>query len=131
MSHRTQNMPPADDGDIARLPGLPRDAEGPVFSEPWQAQAFAMTLRLHRGGHFTWKEWTQFLGAEITAARDRGEPDSGENYYLYWLTALEKLVAAKGLLSSDVLNNRRDAWDRAARATPHGEPIVLGREEKH
>ena len=108
--------------------GLPGDDEAPFFREPWEAQAFAMTLRLHEAGHFTWSEWTEALGSEIAAARDRGEPDTGETYYLHWLSALEKIVAAKGLLPEDTLTERRDAWDRAARATPHGVPIALGRE---
>ena len=32
------------------VPGVPRDADGPVFREPWEAQAFAMTLALHERG---------------------------------------------------------------------------------
>jgi nitrile hydratase accessory protein len=110
------------------LPGLPRDDDGPVFAEPWQAQAFAMAVRLHEAGHFTWAEWAEHLGAEIKAAQDAGDPDTGETYYEHWLGALETLVAEKGLVGAAELDGRRDAWDRAARATPHGEPIVLGRE---
>ncbi len=111
--------------DLESLPALPRDAQGPIFNEPWQAQAFAITLRLHEGGHFPWNEWAERLGAEITAAKERGDPDLGDTYYHHWLAALEKLVAEKGLLTSDALAERKDAWDRAARATPHGEPILL------
>ncbi len=109
----------------AELPSLPRDEDGPVFREPWEAQAFAMTLWLHEQGHFTWPEWAERLGAEIAAARETGDADLGDTYYHHWLKALEALVAEKGLLSTDDLARRKDAWDRAARATPHGEPIVL------
>lgn len=105
------------------LPSLPRDADGPVFAEPWQAQAFAMTVRLFEQGHFTWQEWADHLATEIAA----GDPSDGSDYYARWLAALERLVAEKGLASPAELAERRDAWDRAARATPHGEPIVLGR----
>ena len=108
-----------------QLPSLPRDEDGPVFKEPWEAEAFAMTLNLHAQGHFTWPEWAERLGAEISAARDAGDADRGDTYYLHWLKALEGLVAEKGLLTTDDLANRRDAWDKAARATPHGQPIVL------
>ena len=110
------------------LPGLPRDDEGPVFNEPWQAQIFAMAVRLHESGQFSWAEWAEHLGAEIKAAQAAGDPDLGDTYYNHWLRALEHLVAEKGLIDRDELTARRDAWDRAARATPHGEPIVLGRE---
>ena len=113
--------------DLSLLPALPVDEEGPVFAEPWQAQAFAMTLELRRAGHFTWKEWAAHLSAEISAAQARGDPDRGDTYYHHWLAALEKLVAEKGLTSAVELGTRKIEWDEAARRTPHGEPIELGK----
>jgi nitrile hydratase accessory protein len=107
------------------VPGIPRDDEGPVFRAPWEAQAFAMALSLHERGVFTWKEWAETLGAEIKRAQAAGDPDTGETYYLHWLAALERLVAAKGLATSDLLHRYRDAWDHAADRTPHGHPIEL------
>jgi len=109
------------------LPGQPRDDDGPVFTEPWQAQAFAMTVKLHEAGHFTWVEWANARAAEIAAARRRGEPDLGDTYYEHWLAALEKLVAAKGLVAASEARQRAAAWAEAARHTPHGQPIVLPR----
>jgi nitrile hydratase accessory protein len=110
----------------AVLPGLPLDDEGgPVFQAPWQAQAFAMVVRLHEAGHFTWPEWAALLSEEIETAQKDGDPDLGDTYYLHWLSALERMVAEKGLSSADELSRRKDAWRRAAAATPHGEPIVL------
>ena len=111
------------------LPAIPRDAEGPVFRAPWEAQAFAMAVMLHERGHFTWKEWAARLADEIAAARDRGEADDGSRYYHFWLAALEKLVADKRLVMADELAARKDEWDRAARATPHGQPIELKPED--
>lgn len=110
---------------VAALQEIPRDAEGPVFREPWEAQAFAMALALHERGAFTWSEWAAALAVEIKAAQAQGDPDTGETYYQHWLAALEKLVAAKALSSAAELATRRDQWDRAARATPHGQPIAL------
>lgn len=107
------------------LPAIPRDAEGPVFRAPWEAQAFAMAVMLHERGHVTWKEWAARLADEIAAARARGEEDDGSRYYYFWLAALEKLVADKRLVMADELAARKDAWDRAARETPHGQPIEL------
>ena len=118
--NKPQNVPTE-----TQLPSLPRDEDGPVFNEPWEAEAFAMTLNLYAQGYFTWPEWVERLGAEISAAPDAGDADRGDTYYLHWLKALEGLVAEKGLLTTDDLANRRDAWDKAARATPHGQPIVL------
>ncbi|MCA0304398.1 MAG: nitrile hydratase accessory protein [Proteobacteria bacterium] len=107
------------------VPGLPCDAEGPVFREPWEAQAFAMTLTLHQRGLFTWPEWAATLGAEIKRAQDNGDPDTGETYYRHWLAALERLVAEKGVADARTLARYRDAWDHAADRTPHGQPIEL------
>ena len=107
------------------VPGIPRDEDGPVFREPWEARAFAMALSLHERGVFTWKEWAETLGAEIKRAQAAGDPDTGETYYRHWLATLETLVAAKGIATSDLLYRYRDAWDHAADRTPHGMPIEL------
>ena len=111
--------------DLAKLPRLPVDEGGPVFEEPWQAQAFALAVRLSAQGHFTWKEWTTALADELKAAVDRGETDDGSRYYEYWLAALEKLTAARGLSSKDEMFQRKEAWADAYRHTPHGKPVEL------
>ena len=107
------------------LPGLPRDAEGPVFEQPWQAHAFAMTVSLHERGVFTWPEWSNALAQQIRSAADHGQPNAGETYYRHWLQTLEGLLAAKGVASVQELGRFQDAWRRAAERTPHGAPIVL------
>jgi nitrile hydratase accessory protein len=107
------------------VPGIPRDEEGPVFREPWEAQAFAMTLALHERGLFTWPEWAAALATEIKRAQAAGDPDTGETYYSHWLAALERLVADKGVTTAHILHRTRDAWDHACDRTPHGQPIVL------
>jgi nitrile hydratase accessory protein len=107
------------------VPGIPRDEEGPVFREPWEAQAFAMALALHRRGLFTWSEWAATLADEIKRAQAAGDPDTGETYYQHWLATLERLVAEKGIASEENLGRYRDAWHRAADRTPHGRPIEL------
>jgi len=113
--------------DLGALPAIPRDDEGPVFRAPWEAQAFAMAVQLHESGHFTWKEWAARLADEIASARERGDQDDGSRYYHYWLAALEKIAAEKGLVTTEELVICRDEWDRAARETPHGQPIELRR----
>jgi nitrile hydratase accessory protein len=110
---------------LSDLPRLPRDEGGPVFAEPWQAQAFALAVKLSEQGHFTWKEWAAGLAEELQAAARRGEPDDGSRYYEHWLTALERMVTAKGLTDQTALLTRREAWAEAYRATPHGTPVEL------
>jgi len=104
---------------------IPRNAEGPVFREPWEAQAFALALSLNERGLFTWKEWAATLGDEIKKAQAAGDPDTGETYYRHWLATLERIVAEKGLSDAGTLARTRDAWERACERTPHGTPIEL------
>jgi nitrile hydratase accessory protein len=111
------------------LPDIPRDDDGPVFREPWEAQAFAMALALHGRGVFTWKEWAATLADEIRRAQQGGDPDTGQTYYRHWLATLERLIAEKGVTTSDTLHRYRDAWDHAADRTPHGSPIELKPED--
>jgi nitrile hydratase accessory protein len=111
------------------VPSIPRDADGPVFREPWEAQAFAMTLALHTRGLFSWNEWAAALADEIKRAQAGGDPDTGETYYRHWLATLEKLIAAKGVATSETQHRYRDAWDHAADRTPHGAPIELKPED--
>jgi nitrile hydratase accessory protein len=110
---------------IDMLPRLPREKDGPVFAGPWEAQAFALAVKLSEQGHFTWKEWTETLGEELQSASSRGEPDDGSHYYEHWLAALERLVTAKGLIDRAALELRKEAWADAYRHTPHGQPIEL------
>jgi nitrile hydratase accessory protein len=122
------------DPDAARrvtkeVPGIPHDMDRPVFREPWEAQAFAMTLALHERGVFTWSEWAAALAAEIKRAQAAGDPDTGETYYLHWLAALERLVAEKGVTSGETLERTKHAWEHACERTPHGQPIELSDED--
>ena len=111
------------------VPSIPRDDDGPVFREPWEAQAFAMALTLHDRGLFTWNEWAATLADEIKRAQANGDPDTGEPYYRHWLATLERLVAEKGVASPATLRRYHDAWDHAADRTPHGSPIELRPED--
>ena len=109
----------------AEVTSIPRDDDGPVFREPWEAQAFAMALALHERGLFTWTEWAATIAEEIKRAHAAGDPDTGETYYRHWLNALERLVAEKGVTDARTLARYHAAWDHAADRTPHGKPIEL------
>lgn len=113
------------------VPGIPQDDDGPVFKEPWEAQAFAMTLALYDRGLFTWPEWAATLADEIKRAQAAGDPDTGETYYSHWLAALERVVSEKGVATTQTLHRTRDAWDHACDRTPHGQPIELRASDFH
>jgi nitrile hydratase accessory protein len=119
------------DVPINQLPALPRDAEGPVFEEPWEAQAFALAVHLSENGYFTWPEWVEVFSQAIKAAQDRGDPDLGDTYYRHWLAALERICTDKGLVAPVALKQRKAAWRRAYLNTPHGQPIVLSAGLQH
>ena len=106
-------------GDAAELPP---GVDAPVFAEPWQAEAFAMTVALHDKGLFSWAEWAQALSAEV---KRPGAAADGHDYYEHWLAALEKLLASKGLAATADVDLMAARWERAAHATPHGKPILL------
>jgi len=115
----------------AAVTGIPRDDDGPVFKEPWEAQAFAMALALHERGLFTWNEWAASLAGEIKRAQELGDADSGETYYRHWLATLERMIAEKGVATPDAMHRTRQAWEHAADRTPHGAPIELKPEDFH
>ena len=105
-----------------------------MFAEPWQAQAFAMAVKLSEQGYFTWKEWAAALANELKAAESRGEPDDGTRYYEHWLATLERLVVNKGLTDAEAMHERKEAWREAYLHTPHGKPVELAAgagEKKH
>jgi nitrile hydratase accessory protein len=110
---------------LGTLPSLPRDGDEPVFAAPWQAQAFALAVKLSEHGHFSWQEWVAALADEIKHHASAGEKDDGSPYYHHWLAALERLVSAKGLTDPGSLRTRKDAWADAYRHTPHGKPVTL------
>jgi len=110
---------------FASADGVPRDANGPVFAEPWQAQAFGLAVRLSEAGFFTWREWADELAAVLRETATCEPSDDGSHYYDHWLLALERLCVSKGLTSAVALNERRMAWAEAYHRTPHGRPVEL------
>lgn len=95
----------------------PSDAPEAPFEEPWQAQAFALTVDLHARGAFSWNEWSAALSQAIAEA-------PSAPYYDRWLVALERLSLARGLTDAAELATREDAWRRAYESTPHGKPVT-------
>ena len=102
-----------------------RRDEGPVFAEPWQAQALAIAVALQESGAFSAEEWAAALGAAIRAAQAAGDADDGTTYYAHVLAAVERLVREKGLAGAAELAAMKQAWAEAYATTPHGRPVVL------
>lgn len=111
--------------DLDALEGLPRDGDGPVFREPWEAQAFALTVDLSERGLFTWQEWAEALAEEIRLTGEAGDLDLGDTYYRHWARALTKLLSTRGAVTPGELEERTEMWRQAYLATPHGQPVEL------
>ena len=107
--------------DPLALPGLPKDDQGPIFAEPWQAQAFALALRLNAQGAFAWTDWATALSRELA----KHPNDDGSRYYEHWVAALESLTTERGLVTVVELASCKDAWAHAYRYTPYGKPVEL------
>jgi len=93
--------------------GLLNGSAEPRFDAPWQARIFAAVVSLAGAGCFRWEEFQQRLSAEV--GRGDGDP---RHYYEHWLAAAEKLLAEKGLVTSDRLAGRLAALRPAPPAAP-------------
>lgn len=88
------------------------------FEEPWQAQLFALTVALNEAGHFTWPEWAEVFGPRVQSVE-------AEHYWQIWSEALVVMLEERGISDADAVNALTERWQAAARATPHGQPILL------
>ena len=111
--------------ELSGLLNLPLDDEGPVFAEPWQAQAFAMVLELVEAEVFSWTQWAAALGEQFKQAEDAGNPDDGSAYYHHWVAALEGLLNERQITDAGQLVRRKEDWAEAYRRTPHGKPVLI------
>ena len=111
------------------FPGLlhdsSKDEKQPVFAEPWEAHAFAIAVKLSEKGLFKWSDWTNALAEEIKEAKEQGNPDFGNTYYQFWLSALETILLEKNILKKSDLKSMMEQWRRAYLSTPHGNPVKL------
>lgn len=114
---------------MQNFPHQPKDEQGAVFNEPWEALAFALVLALHEQGQFSWQEWASVLSEQISRAQAAGDPDIGNTYYQHWLAALETISLQKNLSDEAELTKRKSQWHAAYLNTPHGQPIELSAEK--
>lgn len=107
------------------MPALPKDDEGPIFAEPWQAHAFALAVKLCDDGHFKWQEWVDVFSKEVKNAQAAGDPDLGNTYYNHWLNCLEHMITERHIIQNRDIVTRKEAWRQAYLNTPHGQPVEL------
>lgn len=109
--------------------GLPEAAE-PVFTAPWQARAFALTVQLNDSGLLPWSTWAGVFSRHLGKVQPHGQNavEAGDDsYYRAWLSALQEVLQSLGIVGYDEVDSVAEAWQAAARATPHGKPIELHR----
>lgn len=103
-------------------------APEPVFTQPWHAQVFALTVSLNERGRFDWPEWTARFSATLAAHGLERQLDGGDDYFNAWLDTLETLLADLGAAAPAEVEQLRDAWEAAYLSTPHGDPVHLPRD---
>ncbi|WP_187430237.1 hypothetical protein ROLI_008210 [Roseobacter fucihabitans] len=101
------------------------DAPEPVFSQPWHAEVFALTVVLNEAGHFDWPDWTTRFGATLKRHGLERELDGGDDYFAAWLETLEHFLASMGLAQAEDVLRLKEAWEEAYLSTPHGAPVAL------
>jgi nitrile hydratase accessory protein len=102
------------------LRASPEDA--PPFPAPWAAEVFALTVHLHERHVFTWPQWVEALSTEL---HKPGKHANGDDYFQSWVEALCALLGALNILQPAEVTEMKERWQRAAEATPHGQPISL------
>lgn len=99
-------------------PAAPPRSNGElVFTEPWESRAFGLALTLHDRGAFEWEAFRQQLIAAVAEwERHHGDGECW-SYYRCWLTALERVLAADGVVGAGEVDRR--AGELAARPSGH------------
>ncbi|MDQ3945750.1 MAG: nitrile hydratase accessory protein [Actinomycetota bacterium] len=104
--------------EVAGPAAPPRSNGELVFSEPWESRAFGLAVTLHAGGAFEWENFRQELIATVGRWEGDHPEAEGWSYYACWLEALERVLAAEGLVARDDVEDR--ARQLAGRPSGHG-----------
>ena len=107
----------------------PQSKQNATFNSPWEAQVFALAVRLQETGVLTRESWTRALAVEIQQANQRNEPDLGDTYYHHWTRALEQVLINSSLVDDHEIQARVESWRQAYANTPHGHAVVLPPED--
>ena len=116
--------------DPALCPGSPGTRASPCSPSRGRRKPLLWQLSCRRRAGLRGWSGPPALAEEIKAAdaadaKAGRTPDDGTRYYEHWLSALEKLVAAKRLAEEAAIQVRKDEWAEAYRHTPHGQPVEL------
>jgi nitrile hydratase accessory protein len=99
-------------------PAAPPRSNGElVFAEPWESRAFGLAMSLSASGTFEWEDFRRQLIAAIGEAERDPDPDEPFSYYRCWLLALERVLDAGGVVSTEQLLHRAEELD--ARPSGH------------
>jgi nitrile hydratase accessory protein len=104
-------------------PAPDRYAEHPDFTEAWQAQSFAIAQVLIETGKVSATAWAETLGATLKRRHNANAPDTSETYYEAVAEALGRVLSLNETEVADTM----EVWRAAYEATPHGQPVRLGR----
>ena len=115
--------------DLDGVAAPPRQNGELVFTEPWEGRAFGLAMALTEAGVISYEVFREALISTIAAWEDGSQPDADYCYYRCWLEALEQVLVAGDLVSSDDLLTR--AGDLAARPAGHDHDHEHGHDHGH
>ena len=95
-----------------------------AFEKPWHGQVFVLAAAMNEAGYFTWSEWAQTFGETLGTMREGHTLDSSEEYYLAWVTTLERLMVEKQIVRTQMLEEMKMLWTEAYLHTPHGKSVI-------
>ena len=79
-----------------------------VFEAPWEGRIFGMAVALYDQRLYAWEEFQRSLIDEIAAAGSEAE---AARYYERWLASFERLLADKGMVTPEELDDRTEAFE--------------------
>jgi len=97
--------------------------EAPSFSEPWHAEAFALTMQMSRAGYFSWEQWVKVFSGQIAASPQSEAETTNDAYFRQWMQALAILLEQCDLLDESDIAEYMEHWRRSYFHTVHGDPI--------
>lgn len=77
------------------------------FDREWEKMAFGVAIALSKQGYYEWEDFRQTLMATIKEWESTHDLDDPEwDYYQCWLSALEKIVVASGVIEAGELDTQ-------------------------
>jgi nitrile hydratase accessory protein len=106
--------------DIDGPAAPPRSNGELVFAEPWESRAFGLAMSLNASGVFDWEDFRRQLITAVAEAERQATDEEPYSYYRCWLLALERVLDAGGVVSTEQLRTRAEELEARPAGHDHG-----------